>query len=308
MADHTVGVDHVGDPTGEQTEGLAHAPRACARRRRCRRASVNGRWYFSANSRWESTESELIPMTCGAGVGEVLEAVAERARLLRAAGRVVLRVEVHDDPAALQLREGDGRAMLVREGEVGCRSGPRLRSWRLVSTVRHRDIPRCDVGRWRRAGRRPGLRRSRGPELPLADADRRGGEPEGWRGQDDGGAGSGRRRLASRRPCPRRRPRSAGQRHQRARRVGPRHHGRRARSSPTSPGSARGLALASAWPVTDARPAAVRGGQHAGASPPVSPSWPTTPSGPRTACRSRSRATTTTWSSSTVRRRSACSR
>src|SRR6478736_7639139 len=120
VADHTLGVDHVGDPTGEQTEGLAHAPELAngtvgVGEQREREVVLLGELQVGVDG------VRADPDDLRAGLGEVLEAVAEGARFLRAAGRVVLRVEVHDDPPALLVGEGDGRAMLVRKGEVGCR-------------------------------------------------------------------------------------------------------------------------------------------------------------------------------------------
>src|SRR5262245_3058779 len=55
----------------------------------------------------------------GAGVGEGLVAVAEGAGFLRAAGRVVLRVEVEDDvPLAAEIRQADALAGGVRQVEL----------------------------------------------------------------------------------------------------------------------------------------------------------------------------------------------
>ena len=74
------------------------------------------------------------PDDLGAGVGENLVAVAERARLGGAAGGVVLGVEVQDDhPLAEPVLQPDLLTGLRREGEVGglvagldaaCHAGP----------------------------------------------------------------------------------------------------------------------------------------------------------------------------------------
>src|SRR5262249_51062923 len=52
---------------------------------------------------------------------ERLPVVAEAAGFLRAAGRVVLRIEVQHDVLPLEVRERDLRAAAVRERERGCR-------------------------------------------------------------------------------------------------------------------------------------------------------------------------------------------
>ena len=119
-----------------------------------------------------------------AGLGERLPRVAERARLLGAAGRLVLRVEVDDDGLALERGEVNGRPVLGGRGEVGrglCRRGdrrsprgtpgatmPPARPPRAMRPPRGPRKPRARSRRRRRGRRRstPGRRSERGCSRP----------------------------------------------------------------------------------------------------------------------------------------------
>src|SRR5581483_9293665 len=57
----------------------------------------------------------------GAALPELAPGVADPARLLRATGCVVLRIEVEDDRLPAQVREPNGLAGVRRDLEVGCR-------------------------------------------------------------------------------------------------------------------------------------------------------------------------------------------
>ena len=97
-----------------------------SRRRRLRRPcfsasarSVNGRSNFLANLAWDSGVVGADAENDRAGFLVVGEGVAKAARLLGAAGRIVLGIEIEDDRRTLELGERHRLAVLVGQREVG---------------------------------------------------------------------------------------------------------------------------------------------------------------------------------------------
>src|SRR5271170_4272066 len=119
MPDSAGAVDHVGHPPGQDAErrrdpvALADLAPLVAEQRE-REIMVAGESGMLAD------RVRADPDYVGAGLGERLIAVAEGARLLGAAGSLVLGVEVQDDYAfAVPVAQPDRLAGLGREDEVG---------------------------------------------------------------------------------------------------------------------------------------------------------------------------------------------
>ena len=165
---------------------------------------------MSANFSCFSTGSGLMPDDDGLQLLQLRERVLQVARLLRAAGRVGLRVEVHDDALALEARQAHELAVLVLQRErrrlvadcelrhrdssfvsaVRCaRSMPRVRrpspvrlaapadAVRAAAIAAPRRVTALDADTVRRPGRRPrAQRRRRRPHVlapTAASGDRR---------------------------------------------------------------------------------------------------------------------------------------
>src|SRR3989442_15584420 len=111
-------VDHVGHPAGQKAEGrryaVALAYGAVAIRHQAKRQVVLRR---EAGVRVGGVRAHADDL--GTGVREILILIAERARLLGAAGRVVLRVEVeHDRLAPAKAAQANGLAAVIGKLEV----------------------------------------------------------------------------------------------------------------------------------------------------------------------------------------------
>ena len=83
-------------------------------------SKMNGRLNFWTNRACELDESGLTPRILGASGLIAGEVVPERAGLLRAAGRIVLRIEVQDDRRSAKCGEGRRDSRLVGKCKVGC--------------------------------------------------------------------------------------------------------------------------------------------------------------------------------------------
>ena len=108
---------------------------------------MNGSSNFSRNAALARGAVRADAPDVGAALDDRLVRVAELAGLGRAAGRVVLRVEVEDRPAAALVGEPVDRAGLVGEGDLGRRvAGRRACSCRERSRgLDHESRPALDA-------------------------------------------------------------------------------------------------------------------------------------------------------------------